>query len=140
LDAKRDWGYAEDYVKAMVKIINHHTPEVFVVATGIARTVREWCEATVKAAMNELDLPYSPIEWKGFAEQEKGYFNGELLFCVDREFYRPAEVDLLLGDASKASHTLDWRPETSFEEMVECMFRYDFAKLTEVEFANGQIH
>ncbi len=136
LNARRDWGYAEDYVKAMVKIINHPIPESFVVATGVARTVRDWCESTINAAIRAIDLPHLPIEWSGSGEQEKGYFNGELLFCVDPEFYRPAEVDILLGDASKALNQLNWKPETSFEEMVERMFRYDFAKLTELEFIN----
>lgn len=127
LEAKRDWGYAEDYVKAMVKIINYSIPDTFVVATGVTRTVRDWCEATVEAAIKTANLPLLPIEWKGSGSQEEGYFNGELLFCTAEEFYRPAEVDLLLGDPSKAWDRLDWKAETSFEEMVGRMFQHDFA-------------
>lgn len=129
LDAKRDWGYAEDYVKAMVKIINYPKPETFVVATGVTRTVRDWCEETIRAAIQIVGLPILPIEWKGTGEREEGYFDGKLLFCISKEFYRPAEVDLLLGDPSKALHKLGWKPETSFEEMVRRMFQYDFEKI-----------
>lgn len=127
--AKRDWGYAEDYVKAMYKIINHSTPETFVVATGVTRTVKEWCEATVKAAIEMLQLYGQHLEWKGTGENEVGYFNGEPIFMVSKEFYRPAEVDLLLGDPAKAQSKLGWKPETSFEEMVGRMFRSDFNDL-----------
>jgi GDPmannose 4,6-dehydratase len=121
LEAKRDWGYAEDYVKAMIKIINYTTPEIFVVATGASRSVKNWCEATIKVANAECGV----VEWKGKGVSEEGYVNGELLFCVDPEFYRPAEVDFLLGDASKALNQLGWKPETSFEDMVERMYKYE---------------
>lgn len=130
LDAKRDWGYAEDYVKAMIKILNHPTPETFVVATGVTRTVREWCEATVAAAAAALKLPENKVTWKGKGDSEVGYFQGEPIFAVSKEFYRPAEVDLLLGDPTKAQKVLGWKPETSFEEMVGRMFRFDYDQLT----------
>lgn len=129
LEAKRDWGYAEDYIKAMYKIINHPTPEAFVIATGKTRTVREWCEATVLAASGLLKLPQKHIEWKGHGENEMGYFAGEPIIAVSKEFYRPAEVDLLLGDPSKAKNKLGWHPETPFEEMVKRMFCNDFQLL-----------
>lgn len=134
LDAKRDWGYAEDYVKAMYLIINHPAPETFVIATGVTRTVREWCEATVAAAINTLNLS-GRIEWKGKGEHEVGYFAGEPLFIVAKEFYRPAEVDLLLGDPTKAKKKLGWSPETPFEIMVERMFRNDFEHMMNHELA-----
>lgn len=127
LDAKRDWGYAGDYVKAMDLIVNYKTPESFVVATGQTRTVRQWCEATVAAAASTLNLDHSTIEWKGSKESEVGYYEGKPLIAVSKDFYRPAEVDLLLGDASKAHRLLGWRPETSLEEMVSRMFRFDYA-------------
>jgi len=132
LDAKRDWGYAEDYIKAMFKIINHSQPETFVIATGVTRTVREWCEATVAAAVNALNLS-GHIEWKGKGEHEIGYFAGEPLFVVAKEFYRPAEVDLLLGDPSKAKKKLGWTPETSFETMVGRMLRHDLEQMMHSE-------
>lgn len=136
LEAKRDWGYAEDYVKAMVKIINHPTAETFVIATGVTRSIREWCEATVKAAIEIADLPILSIEWKKSGEQEEGYFNGKLLFQTSQEFYRPAEVDLLLGNPSKALNKLGWKAETSFEQMVQRMFKHEFEKMLRVELSH----
>jgi len=126
IDAKRDWGYAEDYVKGMLKIINHHTPDAFVIATGVTRTVREFCEATIKASIESFGLEGSRFEWKGAGLEEVGYFNGKPLFTISKDFYRPAEVDLLIGDASKAQHELGWAPETSFEEMVRRMVNHDY--------------
>lgn len=125
LEAKRDWGYAEDYVKAMYEIVNHKTPDTFVIATGVTRTVRELCETTVAAAISKLGMPDQKIEWKGKNENEIGYFSGEPIFVVSKEFYRPAEVDLLLGDPTKAKKVLGWEPETSFEEMIQRMFNFD---------------
>jgi len=127
LDARRDWGYAADYVKAMNAIVNYKTPETFVIATEKTRTVRQWCDATVLAAAQALKLDEFTVEWKGKNEDEVGYFAGEPIFCVSKEFYRPAEVELLLGDASKARKLLGWSPETPFEEMVARMLRYDYA-------------
>ncbi|MDP1880389.1 MAG: GDP-mannose 4,6-dehydratase [Parachlamydiaceae bacterium] len=135
LEAKRDWGYAEDYVKAMYKIINHPTPETFVVATGVTRTVKEWCEATVQSYALMTNRSSGHIDWKGSGEDEKGYFEGDLIFSVSKEFYRPAEVDLLLGDPTKAWEKLNWKPETPFEEMVGRMFKYDYAKMNLIHMA-----
>jgi len=129
IDARRDWGYAEDYIKGMYKIITHKVPNTYVLATGVTRSVRDFCEATVEAVKLNLDLPHADFEWKGEGVNEVGYFNGEVLFKISPDFYRPAEVDLLLGDASKAKRELGWEPETSFETMVERMFKFDFAAL-----------
>ncbi len=126
LEAKRDWGYAGDYVKAMDLIVNYSKAETFVIATGETRTVKQWCEATVSAAAHALGLSEQQVEWKGTQENEVGYFEREPLFVVSKEFYRPAEVDLLLGDPSKAKQLLGWKPETPFEEMVSRMFRHDY--------------
>ncbi len=131
LEAKRDWGYAEDYVKAMVKIINHTTPETFVVATGVTRTVREWCEAAVAAAVKHLDLASNQLVWKGKGDSEQGLFDGEPLFIVSKKFYRPAEVDLLLGSPLKAKTKLGWEPETPFETMVDRMVYADIQLIKE---------
>ncbi|MEI8365522.1 MAG: GDP-mannose 4,6-dehydratase [Parachlamydiaceae bacterium] len=125
LEAKRDWGYAEDYVRAMIDIVNYPTAETFVIATGITRSVRELCEAAVSAAVQTLELTPQNVVWKGTQENEIGLFDGEPLIVVSKEFYRPAEVDLLLGDASKAKKLLGWAPEVSFEEMVRRMFAFD---------------
>lgn len=130
LDAKRDWGYAGDYVKGMELIANYKTPETFVIATGQTRTVREWCNATVLAAASALHLDKSKIEWKGSKESEIGYYDGMPIFAVSKDFYRPAEVDLLLGDYSKAKKLLGWTPETSLEEMVSRMFGHDYAMVS----------
>lgn len=126
LDAKRDWGYAGDYVKAMDLIVNYERPETFVVATGQTRTVRQWCDTTVSAAAAALNLDSSKVDWKGTKDAEVGYYAGEPLFTVSKDFYRPADVDLLQGDATKARKLLGWRPETPFEEMVAKMFRHDY--------------
>jgi GDPmannose 4,6-dehydratase len=133
LEAKRDWGYAEDYVKAMVKIINHTTPENFVIATGVTRTVREWCEAAVAAAVKHLDLSSNQLMWKGTGENEQGLFGDEPLFIVSKKFYRPAEVDLLLGSPLKAKQKLGWYPETPFGTMVDRMVYADIHQIMEKE-------
>lgn len=130
LDARRDWGYAEDYVKAMISIIQHPNPETFVIATGITRTVRELCEATIEAAYETLSLSPQKVEWKGEAENEVGYLDGVPVFAISKEFYRPAEVDLLLGDPSKAKKKLGWAPEIAFEEMVRRMFKADYDRVS----------
>jgi GDPmannose 4,6-dehydratase len=125
LEAKRDWGYAEDYVKGMYKIVYHPKPQAFVIATGVTRTVRQWCEATVAAAVQAIGETASPIEWQGKGLDEIGFFKGEPILGINPEFYRPAEVDLLLGDYEKAKKVLGWEPETPFEEMVGRMVRWD---------------
>lgn len=126
LDAKRDWGYAADYVKAMVKMVQHPTADSFVIATGKTRTIREFCETAALAAQQHLKMDTQPLIWKGEAEEEVGYLNNKPVFAVSKNFYRPAEVDLLLGDATRAKEVLGWEPETSFEEMVRRMFVHDY--------------
>ena len=109
LDAKRDWGYAGDYVQAMWKMLQHDTPENFVIATGKNHSVGDLCEV----AFSHLDLDYNDY------------------VITDPRFVRPAEVDTLLGDASKAKEILGWEPEVSFEVMVKMMVDEDMARLTE---------
>lgn len=129
LEAKRDWGYAEDYVKAMYKIVYHPKPEAFVIATGKTRTVREWCEATVAEAFKASGEAPMPIVWRGTGLQETGSIDGEVIIAINPEFYRPAEVDLLLGTYEKAEKLLGWSPETPFEEMVGRMVRADLKQV-----------
>ncbi len=121
LNAKRDWGYAKDYVECMWMILQHDTPEDFVIATGETRTVREFCTIAFKTAGIE-------IEWQGEGINEKGInkATGEVVVDVNEKYFRPAEVDLLLGDPTKAKELLGWNPrKTSFEKLVEIMVKSD---------------
>ena len=121
LGARRDWGYAKDYVECMWLMLQHHTPEDFVVATGEMRTVREFCTyAFAEAGIN--------IQWEGEGIDEKGIDanSGKVLVEVDSKYFRPAEVEQLLGDPTKAREVLGWNPRsTSFEELVRLMVRSD---------------
>ena len=121
LNSKRDWGYAKDYVECMWMILQHDTPEDFVIATGETRTVREFCTIAFKTA--GID-----IEWQGEGINEKGInkATGEVVVDVNPKYFRPAEVDLLLGDPTKAKKLLGWDPrKTSFEKLVEIMVKSD---------------
>ena len=121
LNAKRDWGYAKDYVECMWLILQQDTPDDFVIATGETRTVREFVTASFHAAGVE-------ICWEGEGVNEKGIdkATGRVVVEVSPEFFRPAEVDLLLGDPTKAKTELGWNPrKTSFEELVKIMTEHD---------------
>lgn len=121
LNAKRDWGYAKDYVECMWLMLQQEQPEDFVIATGETRTVREFVEKAFEyAGIN--------ICWIGEGVDEKGLdaATGKILVEVSPEFFRPAEVDLLLGDPTKAKTKLGWNPrKTSFEELVRRMVEHD---------------
>jgi len=121
LDAKRDWGYAPEYVHGMWLALQQPTPDDYVLATGECHSVREFAELTFKA----LDIE---LRWEGKAEQEKGIDvkTGAVRVAVDPSYYRPTEVDLLLGDASKAKRLLGWSPKTTFAELVRLMAIADF--------------
>ncbi len=112
LDAKRDWGYAKDYVDAMWRMLQHPTPEDFVIATGKTYSIRDF----LKLVFEQLEL-----DWQKYVE-------------IDPRYYRPAEVDLLLGDASKAKKLLGWTPETSLEELAALMVESD------LKLANQELH
>ncbi len=120
MDAKRDWGFAKDYVEGQWLILQQDKPDDFVLATGETRTVREF----VEAAFAEVGIQ---IEWRGTGVDEKGYCSrtGKLLVDVNPKFFRPAEVDLLLGDPSKAERVLGWKRKTSFSELVKMMVHAD---------------
>ena len=120
LDAKRDWGFAKDYVEGMRLILQHDTPDDFVLATGETHTVREF----VEAAFEEVG---TKIIWKGAGVEEVGCCaaTGKILVDVNPKFFRPAEVDLLLGDPSKAQRVLGWRRKISFRELVKLMVQAD---------------
>jgi GDPmannose 4,6-dehydratase len=120
LDAKRDWGHAKDYVEVQWLMLQQESPEDFVIATGIQHTVREFVEIAAKKL--EMD-----IIWKGQGIEEKGYWknsDGDVvtsIIRVDSRYFRPTEVDTLLGDPSKAKNQLNWSPKKSFDELVEEM-------------------
>ena len=120
LDALRDWGHAKDYVEMQWLMLQQDTPDDFVIATGVQYSVRQF----VDAAAAELDMQ---IRWEGSGVEEKGYLpDGQCIVEVDPGYFRPTEVETLLGDASKAKEKLGWAPATSFEELVSEMARVDF--------------
>ena len=119
LDAKRDWGHARDYVEAMWLILQQRSPEDLVIATGEQHSVREF----VQAAARELGMA---IRWKGKGVSEKGYDErGRCVVAVDPRYFRPAEVETLLGDARRARRKLGWMPRVRFRELVAEMARED---------------
>ena len=119
LDAKRDWGHARDYVEAQWLMLQQERPEDFVIATGIQYSVRDF----VNAAAKELGIA---LHWKGQGGDEKGYdAAGRCVIQVDPRYFRPTEVETLLGDATKAQQKLGWVPRTNFNELVSEMVRED---------------
>ncbi len=120
LDAKRDWGYAKDYVECMWLMLQQETPDDYVIASGETYTVREF----VDMAFAEIGVK---IRWEGNGVNEKGYdaTTGVLRVAIDPKYFRPAEVELLWGDPSKAVAKLGWKPKTSIKELVKLMVQYD---------------
>lgn len=126
LSALRDWGYAKDYVECMWLMLQYEKPEDFVVATGEAHSVREFCTLAFKYAGIEL-------KWEGEGVNEKGIDakTGKILVEVDEKYFRPAEVEQLLGDATKAQRLLGWNPrKTSFEDLVKIMVESDLKAIS----------
>ena len=131
LDARRDWGHAKDYVRMMWMILQADTPEDWVIATGKTTSVRDF----VRMAFAELGVD---IEFRGEGKEEKGYVKkcnnanfkieiGKEVVCIDPHYYRPTEVDLLIGDATKAKEKLGWTPEYSLEDLVKEMMQNDIS-------------
>jgi GDPmannose 4,6-dehydratase len=129
LNAKRDWGHARDYVDAMWRILQQDIPEDFVIATGISNTVRDFVIKSFAHCGIEL-------RFEGEQENEKGFVVkcsnpmyqlpiGQKVVSVDKRYYRPTEVDLLLGDASKANEKLNWKPSCSLEQLIHEMMEAD---------------
>lgn len=125
LDAKRDWGYAPEYVESMWLILQQDKPDDYVVATGETHTVREFCEH----AFGELGMT---LKWEGKDENEKGICveTGKTVVKVDEKYYRPTEVEILIGDPAKAKRILGWEPKTKFKELVKIMARADYENIT----------
>ena len=120
LDAERDWGYAKDYVEGMWLMLQQDKAEDYVLATGKKYTVREFVEKSARFAGYD-------IIWEGKDVEEKGYdaHSGKLLVEVDPRYFRPAEVELLVGDATKAKNELGWTPKVDIDELVEIMMKHD---------------
>ena len=118
LNAKRDWGHAKDYVEAQWLILQQEKPEDFVISTGKQYTVRDFINAVAK----ELDFE---IQWSGKGLNETGLIRGKEIIKIDPRYFRPTEVETLLGDSSKARNKLGWKPKISFEELVSEMVRED---------------
>lgn len=127
MSAKRDWGHSIDYVRAMWLMLNQEQPEDYVISTGVAHEVREFVDLA-------FDMAGMPLRWEGEGIEEKAYAKdtGKELVSVNPAFFRPAEVEFLLGDSSKAAKQLDWRPEITFEQLVSRMVSHDI-KLVEQE-------
>ncbi len=132
LDAQRDWGYAPEYVEAMWLIQQQDNPDDYVIATGKTHTVRRFAELAFERAG-------LPLRWEGSGVAEKGVDarTGALLIEIDPNYFRPTEVDLLLGDATKAREKLGWEPRTSLEELVALMVDHDLAQVGELAGLRG---
>jgi GDPmannose 4,6-dehydratase len=120
LDAKRDWGYAKEYVESMWLMLQQDKPDDYVIATGVTKTVREFVELAFKC----VDIE---INWEGSGVNEKGFCSksGKEMVIINPRYYRPAEVELLHGDPTYAQNKLGWKPKTSLEELVKIMMEYD---------------
>jgi len=123
LDAKRDWGYAKDYVEGMWRMLQQKEPDDYVLATGETHSVRDFIEECAKIL--KLDLV-----WKGKGVKKEGYSQRlkKTIIKIDPKYFRPAEVDILLGDPSKAAKKLKWKPKTKFKDLVKIMLKYDLKK------------
>ncbi len=124
LDAKRDWGYAPEYVEGMWLMLQQNRPRDYVLATGVNHTIREF----IVVAFKELDIE---IKWQGTGENEIGIDSKTVkkIIGIDKKYYRPTEVEQLLGDAKKAKEELGWQPKTSFDELVKIMIHADWEKV-----------
>ena len=120
MNALRDWGHAKDYVEMQWMMLQQEVAEDFVIATGVQHSVREF----VELAAAEIDIK---IRWEGVGVNEKGYdeATGKCIVAVDELYFRPAEVETLLGDPTKAKEKLGWTPQTTFAELVAEMMRED---------------
>jgi len=133
MNSERDWGFAGDYVKMMWLMLQQEQPDDYVAATGIKHTVRDF----VDFAFSELGIT---LEWKGNGIDEKGVdtATGKILVEVDPRYFRPAEVELLIGDPSKAKEKLGWKPEVFLKELVSMMVKHDLSEAEkELHLKNG---
>jgi GDPmannose 4,6-dehydratase len=133
LDAKRDWGHAKDFVEAMWLMLQQEEPDDYVIATGVSTTVREMAKMAFREAGIELDFIGDGLDEEGVVKslsvENTSIKVGQTIVKVDTKYFRPAEVDILLGDASKAKRMLGWEPKTSVKELVHEMVQFDIAKI-----------
>jgi GDPmannose 4,6-dehydratase len=130
LSSKRDWGHAKDFVEAQWLILQQKKPQDFVIATGKQYSVKEF----INAAAKHLNIE---IYWKGKGVNEKGYNKkGKIIIECNKKYFRPSEVETLLGDSKKARKLLNWKPKTSFKELVSEMVENDLAKLKNKQISN----
>ena len=122
LDAKRDWGHSKDYVKAMWLLLQQDEPDDYVIATNETRTVRDFAKIAFAAAGIDVEF-----EGEGVNEVGKDKATGKVVVSVNPKFFRPAEVELLIGNPAKAEEKLGWKREISFQELVERMVKNDLA-------------
>lgn len=118
LEARRDWGYSKDYVKGIYLMLQQEKPKDYVIATGETHSVREF----VEESFNTVDMP---ITWEGKGLNEVGKYDGRVIVKINPKYYRPAEVELLLGDYSKAKKELGWKPQTTFKGLIKLMVLND---------------
>jgi GDPmannose 4,6-dehydratase len=123
LDSKRDWGYAPEYVEGMWRILQSDTPDDFVLATNETHSIREFVEETFKVLGEK-------VVWEGTGINEKGILksSGKEVVSIDPRYFRPTEVDILVGNPAKAKEILGWQPKTTFRELVKLMVASDFDK------------
>jgi GDPmannose 4,6-dehydratase len=124
MDAKRDWGYAPEYVEGMWRMLQQEKPDDYILATGETHTVREFVEEAFRVLGEE-------IVWKGKGIDEQGYLksSSKVVVGINPRYYRPTEVELLLGDPIKAKEILGWKPKTTFKDLVKLMVEADFKKI-----------
>ena len=122
IDSKRDWGHAKDYVEGMWLMLQQKKPKDYVLATGELHSVRELIEFTVEELWSEK------IVWKGSGSDEEGFINNKKIIEISSDFYRPAEVELLVGDASKAKKDLKWKPKYNFKSLIREMIHFELNK------------
>ncbi len=122
MDAKRDWGFAGDYVEAMWAMLQQPSSDDYVIATGETHSIREFIEESFKVLGQE-------IIWSGKEVNEIGQVNGKIVVKINQQFYRPAEVDLLRGDSSKAKRVFNWEAKTSFRQLVKIMMESDLNRV-----------
>lgn len=133
LSSKRDWGHAKDYVEGMWRILQQETPKDYVLATGVTTTIRDFCKMAFKEAGIELEFTGSGVDEKGIDKA-----TGKVLVEVDPRYFRPTEVDLLLGDSSKARKELGWEPKYDLPALVKEMVEEDFKEAEKEKFLKNE--
>jgi GDPmannose 4,6-dehydratase len=128
IDAKRDWGHAKDYVEAMWLILQQDMPEDYVIATGLTTSVRDFIKMSFEQVGVELEFKGEGVDEKGYVKSctgEYAFAGGQEVVCIDPKYFRPTEVELLIGDATKAQEKLGWKPKYTLQQMVNEMVQAD---------------